>query len=515
MKWKISVAIFVCLLLVGAMQAQNILRADETKTTAVFQANSLTVNLALENSFRSFQAEIKLEILDAKDLVLAKSETVKNLKSGKQNLPFRFEFPQKPDAEDILWHRLRYSVSQENSSVSTSGIIALSEIMPELFELRISAPEKVFAGMKFTSHILALHPVTKKPIKNVEISGKITLELDIDSDEDELEISASGKTNDEGFVTLSFEIPENTKLETGSYAGEIEIKGEKNGITREADEDLEISSESFVYLNTDKPIYQPNQKLFVRGLFLDFLRKPVADAELIFTISDDDDEAVYTQTVKTSRFGVSSIEWQIPENIKLGTFKIEVENDDEDVIGAAEIKITRYDLPNFKVNVKTDRTFYLPAQTTAEITVNADYLFGKQVEKGKVKIVREFKDESDEDDEDAEEIYKGETDAAGKFTAKINLTKALENLKPALEVKSRRVGGATYQVPIEVKPARRQSLAGRWLIEYARGRNEKSFEEKLAAEILDAVANRGAAVKKREDVHKMAEANKAFAHYRW
>jgi small subunit ribosomal protein S7 len=93
--------------------------------------------------------------------------------------------------------------------------------------------------------------------------------------------------------------------------------------------------------------------------------------------------------------------------------------------------------------------------------------------------------------------------------------KAVENLKPALEVKSRRVGGATYQVPIEVKPARRQSLAGRWLIEYARGRNEKSFEEKLAAEILDAVANRGGAVKKREDVHKMAEANKAFAHYRW
>jgi len=93
--------------------------------------------------------------------------------------------------------------------------------------------------------------------------------------------------------------------------------------------------------------------------------------------------------------------------------------------------------------------------------------------------------------------------------------KALENLKPMLEVKSRRVGGATYQVPIEVKPARRQSLASRWLIEYARARTEKSFEERLAAEVIDAINNRGAAVKKREDVHKMAEANKAFAHYRW
>lgn len=93
--------------------------------------------------------------------------------------------------------------------------------------------------------------------------------------------------------------------------------------------------------------------------------------------------------------------------------------------------------------------------------------------------------------------------------------KALENLKPVVEVKSRRVGGATYQVPVEVKPNRRQSLASRWLISFARDRAEKSMEEKLAAEILDALANRGGAVKKREDVHKMAEANRAFAHYRW
>lgn len=93
--------------------------------------------------------------------------------------------------------------------------------------------------------------------------------------------------------------------------------------------------------------------------------------------------------------------------------------------------------------------------------------------------------------------------------------KCLENLKPLLEVKSRRVGGATYQVPVEVKPARRQSLASRWLIDAARSRNEHSMAERLAAEICDAANGRGSAMKKREDVHKMAEANKAFAHYRW
>ncbi len=92
---------------------------------------------------------------------------------------------------------------------------------------------------------------------------------------------------------------------------------------------------------------------------------------------------------------------------------------------------------------------------------------------------------------------------------------AIENIKPVLEVRSRRVGGATYQIPVEVRYERRQALAIRWLLAFARKRSEKSMHEKLAMEILDAANNRGGAVKKKEDTHKMAEANRAFAHYRW
>lgn len=92
---------------------------------------------------------------------------------------------------------------------------------------------------------------------------------------------------------------------------------------------------------------------------------------------------------------------------------------------------------------------------------------------------------------------------------------AMNNIMPVLEVKARRIGGATYQVPIEVRPDRRQTLALRWLVLYARQRGEKTMEERLANEIIDASNNTGASVKKKEDMHKMAEANKAFAHYRW
>ena len=92
---------------------------------------------------------------------------------------------------------------------------------------------------------------------------------------------------------------------------------------------------------------------------------------------------------------------------------------------------------------------------------------------------------------------------------------AMENAKPTIEVKSRRVGGSTYQVPTEIRPARRTALAIRWIIDFSRKRSEKGMSKKLAGELLDASNNRGASVKKREDTHKMAEANKAFAHFRW
>ena len=92
---------------------------------------------------------------------------------------------------------------------------------------------------------------------------------------------------------------------------------------------------------------------------------------------------------------------------------------------------------------------------------------------------------------------------------------AVENIKPAVEVRSRRVGGATYQVPVEVRPDRRQALAFRWLVSFARSRSETTMVDRLSGELLDASVNRGGAVKKREDTHRMAEANKAFSHYRW
>ena len=118
----------------------------------------------------------------------------------------------------------------------------------------------------------------------------------------------------------------------------------------------------------------------------------------------------------------------------------------------------------------------------------------------------------------AQKVVYGAFDIISEKTGKEPLEvfqQAMENIMPSLEVKARRVGGATYQVPIEVRPARRQTLGLRWLTNYSRARGEKTMKERLAGEIMDAVNGAGGAFKKREDTHKMAEANKAFAHYRW
>ena len=118
----------------------------------------------------------------------------------------------------------------------------------------------------------------------------------------------------------------------------------------------------------------------------------------------------------------------------------------------------------------------------------------------------------------AQRVFYNSLDIIGQRTKEDPLKvfhQAMDNVKPMIEVKSRRVGGATYQVPVEVRPDRRRALAIRWLVNAARNRGENTMTEKLAGELLDASSNRGSAVKKREDTHKMAEANRAFSHYRW
>ena len=435
MKGKFSLAVLVCLFLVGMVQAQTFVKVSEAETKAFSTANGLQINLAVESNFqKDATAKVRLEILDKDDKILARSETNEKIERGKSVLQIPFRVAES-DVKTLLWHRLRYSVTANEKS--SGGIVSLSEIMPEIFGLRVSASEQIYAGMLYAARVRAFHPTKNTPIADVEIDAELKIDLETDAD-DELTIKARGKTDVEGYAVLEFQIPADVKI-SDDDDGNISIIGTKNGLKSEVYNSLETEeNRAFVYFMTDKPLYQPAQKIYVRGLAM---RKGKADAgmtivaekEFEFLIKDEEDKTLYRQKVTTSRFGIAAIEWQIPANAKLGTYRIEAKDEDAEERGKADFKVSRYDLPNFVVQTKADKDFYLPEQILAEVAVDALYLFGKPVAAGKVKVVQESKRQwnyyEQKFDVQEEAVYEGEADADGKYTAKIDLSKAHEKLR--------------------------------------------------------------------------------------
>lgn len=437
MKGKIFLTVAVCLFLISIASAQSEFRFDEAATKAFIKPGKLQIDLVFENKIQTFPATIRLEILDTDDKILFENEMRQTIKRGRQIVSAALVFDYAKNSDNYLWYRLRYTITPDSAieKLPFSGVLSLSEITPDIFEVRAAASERIFSGMNYQVHVRAFQPLTNSPMPNVKIAGEVKLELDTKSKNGDLKLKAAGATDRNGNAILDFIIPPDAKLDDG----EVKITGEKNGITREAKSDLDVSETAYsVYLNTDKPIYQPNQKLFARALLLQkdiagAATKAIGESELEFVVKDEDDTILYRETVKTSRFGIASIRWQIPESAKLGTYRIVVEADEDLSDDQIYFKVSRYDLPNFAVSVKPDKTFYLPGENAAEITVSADYLFGKPVAKGTVKVVEEksrewnYKEQKWEVEE--EQTIAGETNADGKYVAKVDLTKAHADLK--------------------------------------------------------------------------------------
>ena len=428
LKGKFLLIIAVFLLSVLEISAQTAVTIDESKTNAVLTKKAAEISLAIGNSGENFDGEIFLELIDKNEQVRAKTSKIVKIKRGASNdkisLPFGDLMQTAQD--DIGWFRLRYLLKTKNGNLQTAGILSLSEIIKDIFELRVTSADSVFAGMNYRVRARAVHPFTDAPVRDVKVSGELT--LDVDENDDDFKLTAEAITDADGFAVLEFNIPAETNL---NYDGDLKIKGSKYGIFREVEQDLDaIDRGMWFYINTDKPLYQPGQLLNVRGILLKdtFSENTIVnDAELEFSVVDDDRTLIYKENVKTSGFGVAAISWTIPENAKLGEYTVSVENEDGNSVGYEKFKVTRYDLPNFTVETKSDRDFYLAENAAANVTVSADYLFGKAVTRGKVSVVREnerrwnYRKQKWETDEG--QIIEGETDADGKFIAKIDLRK--------------------------------------------------------------------------------------------
>lgn len=425
--WRVLSLFVLCVVCLFSVKAQTVI---ENESSLILNEKSADLSLVVENSNREFTEKIEIELLDAANQVRSQISPNLNIKNGKNTYKFTLPFGDllEKNESDISWFRLRYRVGDSH------GIVSLSQIIKDIFELRVIASENLLAGMTYRSRIRAINPLTNEAIQNVKVNADLVLELKGEDDK-KINLTTQGETDSEGFANLEFQVPVDANLDDA----ELKVTGRKNGIVRDLNEDLSTLGDDFQFpMMTDKPIYQPEQTLSVRGILLKGSEGKVVipNSEVEFRIEDEDDTVLYREKVKTSEFGIAAISWKIPENAKLGNYRIRVKNQEQDegnYVGYQSIKVSRYDLPNFAVNAKASKAYYLPNENQAEVEVNADYLFGKPVTKGKVRVVREnerkwnYKEQKYDVDEG--ESHDGKTDENGKFTAKFDLKDDHEKLK--------------------------------------------------------------------------------------
>ncbi len=404
------------------------LRVNEAATKVSLREGATEITLAVENlTTEPIRIKLELEWIDPKGNIPNRTGRVENIAPGVNRLKIPFPLYNYFRDSDTPWFRLKYRLTSDEASgkafAPLTGIISLSEMASEMFELHVIASDFAVPGKPYRAQVRALHPVTARPVAGV----RITSELKFDNDAED-KFAESGATDRNGFASLSFNLPKTLKPEDGT----LTVTGKLGEYTQEAEFDLNVQYAQMarIILTTDKPLYQPGQTLHIRALAMDFHNRAIPDTELEIEIEDPENATQFRADLKTSRFGVATVDWKIPENTRLGDFQINASLDDE-THGEAEmrqtVKITRYDLPNFAVKTKSDRAFYLSGQN-AEVEVRADYLFGQPVTKGKVRVVREtdrqwnYKLQKWENEE--AESYEGETDATGKFITKLDLTNA-------------------------------------------------------------------------------------------
>jgi len=435
--------LIIVLSLAGASSGQVSVRVNEAAIRIQIQREpklaNLIVNLPIENlSSQPVPARVLLELVGTTGAVQSHASREINLAPSSTTLKIPLppvNSPRGHNEEDPLpWYRLRYSITPTLAGGvegnPAKGIISVSEVTPQLFDLHVAGPASVRAGGHYTLRVRTIHPLTGRPVPGVTVQAS----LDIDSDGNKPLLTRKAQTNREGFAALAFTLP-NTLDSDDEDEIDLKVTGVLGPISEEADDELRFRRQSLALLSTDKPLYQPGQTLHMRLLAFDNDKKAIADQPARFEIADPEDTLQYGAEVRTSRFGIASADWQIPESLRLGTYQIhaELEGDQFGKSEAqAEVKISRYELPTFVVTAKPDHTYYLPGQNAA-VEVRADYLFGKPVRHGHVRVVRETERQWNYRDQKWDikqaETYEGETDGEGRYVAHLDLTRDHDELE--------------------------------------------------------------------------------------
>lgn len=416
------------LLVVQLTYAGGELNVDESRTRFVLHGGHAEVLLAVENTTgKTRNATVKLELLDKNDGVLSEITATQSVAPGSRTL--RFNLPPLADdvseinLRDVIWYRLKYRMADAAGSGTSidSGIISLSQIMPDLFEIRVATSDFAREGGRYRARVQALHPFTHRPAAGVQVKGEIVFE------DDDRKSTASATTNKEGYALLDLVLPPNLS----TIRGGLHVVGTRAGAVAKVEGEVQADNMVRTIITTDKTLYQPGQTMHIRALMLSAAKRALANQSIVIRVYDPEHVTVFMTTARSSRFGVVNADWPIPDNVRLGDYRIAVDREGDNYYPDFTVRISRYDLPNFSVNVEPDRGFYLPGQN-AKVKVRADYLFGQPVKLGRVRVVQErsrewsYREQKWDINEGAES--EGETDAQGVFVADVDLKNEHEDL---------------------------------------------------------------------------------------
>lgn len=435
----ILLGLVVCLLFaVHPSGASSALRLDESKIRVSLEEAQTRASLEVESGGpRPFGARVTLALLDPRDKVRAEASTDVSLRPGKNSLtlPIKLSYSELLEAErkQFLWYRLRYRVAPEGvaSVEAVEGVVSLSEVTPDLFELRVVAPRRARSGSQLRTRVRTFNPVTGRAVKGVAVAGE--LKFDTKKGNEPAVVKASALTGGDGFATLDFSVPPTAKDED---EGDLKITARRGAFADSATSEVSVVQKPRVILTTDKSLYQPGQTLHARALVFDPADRAIADAETTLKLKDERGETVFSADVKTSRYGIATADWPIPESAKLGYYTLSFEMDDarydtDDDFARRSVRVSRYDLPNFTVTTKPDRPYYLAGQN-AEIEIRGDYLFGQPVKRGRVRLVRQTERHWDYQAQkyvtEEQEPIEGALDEQGRFVARVDFSKEHKGL---------------------------------------------------------------------------------------
>ena len=422
------------------VQGQPSIEIKEDQIQAVLEGSSTTISIPVDNSLgHAVQAQLLLDWLDTDDRDLASTRKILTVNTGHN----AFEIPL-PIPKSNLWLRLRYLLTPGLNDVRAftvqSGTVALSQIAGHVFEVKISHAGSARPGARLTIHGQAVHPTWRTPVQAVEWKARATV--------DETPLNPARITvHPQGFVDIDFDIPADIGDSEDTEAN-VWVQAQKGDFTAAASGEIPIINRLSARLQTDKPIYQPGQTIHMRAVILDAQDRALNDANVVLRIEDESGELVHTAHLVTSRFGVAGDDWSLPPTSDLGTYQLILTGEDDDVnqIGSHFVRVSRYELPTFRVEAKPDQTAYLPGQS-AKVTINGNFLFGKPVPNGMVKVTRADGgrwNAKTRKYEGADDVLQGEAGADGIFTATLDLAPDHKELSQSDSERFRDIHFAAY-----------------------------------------------------------------------